>query len=317
MAELVCREFDEFAEALQGLDGRYLLTGRSSGEWRLQVADLPGVSLMQGHDGAANLFQAACQPGTYSLFVPIGRGRGLSVNGVALDAGSAAWLVPGTEFHIRASGTHRWLAVMIGPGHWRLSGCEAPGLAPPCACAGRVPRADLVRLMVLSHRILRSGDHPTRVPPAPDLMGSALVEATLRVAVALAGEAQGRRGRPAVARQVVLRRALDLIEDRLCQDDVPLSDLSRTTGVSGRTLQAIFQEQFGLSPHQFIITRRLHGVHEAIRNAGPNDTVSGICARFGIWDFGRFAQAYRLRFGSTPSAMLTRYQSPAASRRRS
>jgi len=146
-------------------------------------------------------------------------------------------------------------------------------------------------------------------------MADALIDATVEVAYALARTAQERRGRPAQARWLVLRRAMDLIDARLDRSDVHLDDLSRAAGVSGRTLHAIFREQFGVSPHQFIIHRRLHAIHAAIRSAGPDDTVSAICARFGVWDFGRFARTYRLRFGATPSAVLASRQNPSVRQR--
>ena len=42
----------------------------------------------------------------------------------------------------------------------------------------------------------------------------------------------------------------------------------------------------------------------AIRHAGPEDTITHICARFGVWDFGRFASLYRQYFGTLPAQSL-------------
>lgn len=309
MAELVCREFEEYAEALKGVDGRYLLTGQARQDWRLKILELPGLSLMQGRDGAGNLLQAACQPGTHSLFIPLDPGTGLSVNGVALEAGDAAWLVSADEFHMRARSENRWLAVMIDARAWPR--------APSRSRAGRAPYLPTMRLVALIQRILGSGDLLAPGTPASGMVPGVLGDASVQVAMALERGSHGYRGRPARARAVVLRRALELIEARLGQGDVRLDDLSQATGVSSRTLQAVFQEQLGVSPHQFIINRRLHAIHAAIRDAGPDDTVSGICARFGVWDFGRLARAYRLRFGMTPSATLASRLNPPVRHRAS
>jgi AraC family ethanolamine operon transcriptional activator len=314
MTELVCKQFDEFAEALRGVDGRYLLTARASRHWGLRMVELPGVSLMQGQDGAANLFQAACQPRTCSLFVPLGGSHGLSVNGVPMQAGDAAWLTPHAEFHMRTGAAQQWLAVMLGPSDSCLQGIghEANGMELPATPRiGSVPRLPMARLLTLSYRILLTAGQHACGSRAAQLMADGLAEAAFRVVATLVPQAQHRhQGRPLIRRQVVLRRALDLIEYRLDHDNVDLTELSQAAGVSKRTLQAIFQEQLGLSPHQFIIIRRLHAIHAALRVAIPGDTVSGICARFGVWDFGRFAHAYHMRFGSTPSAVLANRQTP-------
>lgn len=116
---------------------------------------------------------------------------------------------------------------------------------------------------------------------------------------------QERRGRPTLSRQAILDRALDHIENRLDRM-IRLADLCEATGVSVRTLNSVFRHRFGISPHQYIMSRRLHGIHAAIRAATPDDTVSDICGRFGVWDFGRFARMYQQEFGLPPSKMLAR-----------
>lgn len=310
MAGLVCSEFDEFAEALQGVDGRYLLTARAACDWQLNVAELPGVSLMRGQDGAANLFQAACRADVNSLFVPIGSACGLTVNGIRMESGSAAWLRPGGEFHMRVRGPQRWLAVMIESNWIRPADPwiqDARSFLPQHTHIGPASRAAISNLMALARRIFQTGD---QLPPEAKRsrpLGDALIELSLQVASSLQPERTKRRGRPAAARKLVLERSLDVIESELGQM-IQLADLSRATGVSERTLHAVFQKQFGLSPHQYIIARRLQGIHAAILNASPHETVSEICGRFGAWDFGRVARAYKARFGTTPSAMLARHR---------
>jgi AraC family ethanolamine operon transcriptional activator len=66
----------------------------------------------------------------------------------------------------------------------------------------------------------------------------------------------------------------------------------------------VFNEYLGMSPHRYLMIRRLHGIRNAIRHAGPQDTITTICARFGVWDFGRFASLYRQYFGLLPAQSL-------------
>lgn len=308
MADLACSEFDEFAEALQGVDGRYLLTGRAACDWQLSAIELPGAFLMRGQDGAANLFQAACQPGVHSLFVPIGPAHGLTVNGVRMDAGSATWLPAGREFHMRVPGPQRWLAVMVEScaiSPLEVAGDGSRAVLSPRTSIGPASHQAVAELMALSRRIFQSAGRSNAGADEAGTQGSALVEASLQVVASLQPERNERRGRPAVARKVVLDRALEVIESGWGQM-VRLTELSQATGVSERTLHAAFKEQFGLSPHQYIVARRVQGIHAAILSAEPDDTVSDICGRFGVWDFGRFARTYRSLFGTTPSSMLAR-----------
>ncbi|MNR23966.1 Transcriptional activator FeaR [compost metagenome] len=69
-------------------------------------------------------------------------------------------------------------------------------------------------------------------------------------------------------------------------------------------MRNVFNEYLGMSPHRYLMIRRLHGIRDAIRHAGPDDTITSICARFGVWDFGRFANLYRQYFGMLPAQSL-------------
>ena len=74
--------------------------------------------------------------------------------------------------------------------------------------------------------------------------------------------------------------------------------------MSERTLRNVFNQYLGMSPHRYLMIRRLHAMRDAIRHAGPEDTITSICARFGVWDFGRFASLYRQFFGTFPAHSL-------------
>jgi AraC-like DNA-binding protein len=65
------------------------------------------------------------------------------------------------------------------------------------------------------------------------------------------------------------------------------------------------QEQFGTTPKRFLMLRRLHLAHKALRAASSsNASVTEIATRFGFWELGRFAVTYRDVFGETPSSTL-------------
>jgi AraC-like DNA-binding protein len=63
----------------------------------------------------------------------------------------------------------------------------------------------------------------------------------------------------------------------------------------------------GISPKQFLLLRRMNMVRRALERAAPGETtVTEIATRFGFWELGRFAGAFRTWFGETPRATLAR-----------
>ncbi|PVZ11012.1 AraC family transcriptional regulator [Actinomycetospora cinnamomea] len=109
------------------------------------------------------------------------------------------------------------------------------------------------------------------------------------------------------ASSTVVRRVLD----RAAEDPArppTASELARLTGVSERTLRAIFHAEFGVGPVTHLRRRRLDAVHRdlvALDPAGAT-TVADVAHRHGFAHAGRFAAEYRARFGETPSATLAR-----------
>jgi len=83
-----------------------------------------------------------------------------------------------------------------------------------------------------------------------------------------------------------------------------LADLCKIAGLSARSLQYAFQEQFDLTPRQFVRQVRLDKAFEDLSNGlGP---VADVAYQVGFSNLGRFARAYQERFGELPSATLAR-----------
>ena len=130
-----------------------------------------------------------------------------------------------------------------------------------------------------------------------------LVDAALTAVTARRSEAETPPAPPRVRKQKILNRAVGLIDAKIDQPIV-LDDLCRTANTSRRTLHAVFAEHLGMSPHQYLMRRRLHAIHAALRTAKPSATVTEICGQFGVWDVGRLAERYRRQFGRLPSEVL-------------
>jgi len=103
-----------------------------------------------------------------------------------------------------------------------------------------------------------------------------------------------------------LSRIRDHIDTNL-RENLRLEELASVGGVSIRSLHALFRSNLGTTPRRYILDQRLDRVHDdLIATSGPT-TVGAVSTRWGFTHLGRFASAYRNRFGEAPSETLRRH----------
>ena len=85
---------------------------------------------------------------------------------------------------------------------------------------------------------------------------------------------------------------------------ITVSKLVTLCGCSRRTLYSAFERSRGYTPMQFLAETRLRSAQEALQDPSPGDTVTSIAFARGFTHSGRFAAAYRRRFGESPSETL-------------
>ncbi|MEU4687642.1 AraC family transcriptional regulator [Actinoplanes sp. NPDC023714] len=84
-----------------------------------------------------------------------------------------------------------------------------------------------------------------------------------------------------------------------------VGDLSTVAGMSVRSLQEGFRRHLGCAPMTYLQQIRLARVREALLDGDPATvTVAAVAHRWGFAHLGRFASAYRERFGESPSETL-------------
>jgi AraC-like DNA-binding protein len=97
-----------------------------------------------------------------------------------------------------------------------------------------------------------------------------------------------------------VRRALDYIDANL-QRKVSLAEIAAAASMGVRSLQANFRKELGKPPIQWIIERRLAGVHRDL--TGPpygKNSVAEVAHRWGFGHLGDFSRRYKERYGETP-----------------
>ncbi|WP_203716020.1 AraC family transcriptional regulator [Asanoa siamensis] len=106
------------------------------------------------------------------------------------------------------------------------------------------------------------------------------------------------------ARPRTVRRAVQVMEADPTHP-FTTAELARLAGVSARALQEGFRRHVGLSPMAYLQHVRMGYAREELRHPVPGrDTVAAIAHAWGFGHLGRFAAAYRERFGESPSATL-------------
>lgn len=95
-----------------------------------------------------------------------------------------------------------------------------------------------------------------------------------------------------------LKRVLEYIEVNL-SIDIHLNDLAGTAGLSAFHFAKLFKQSTGVSPHQYILQRRLERAKELLRK--PTMSLSEIGLASGFADQSHFTNVFRRFVGATPS----------------
>ncbi|WP_067857260.1 AraC family transcriptional regulator [Nocardia shimofusensis] len=102
-----------------------------------------------------------------------------------------------------------------------------------------------------------------------------------------------------------VRRAVAYIETHL-RDDISVADIAAAAYVTPRALQLAFRRHLDTTPLGYLRRLRLAAAHEKLAAAdhGDGTTVTGVALEWGFAHPGRFAIAYRDRYGRAPRSTL-------------
>ena len=236
-------------------------------------------------------------------FPHTGKIRYKSGHAIGEAAGSGALLLlPNArkKSSIRADkGANARTLHVIVPSTRRL---EKLGLTvPPVMPVGGAPEAQSLRgLLLYIFSELQRADSPLRRPNALDAMEAliidlfdALCQAHTSIAAADAG---------AVSR---VRAALDFMHANADQA-LTVEQIALSAGVGPRRLQAAFRSELGKSPREMLSEIRLENAHALLLTPKAWTTVTDVAFGCGFAHLGRFAAAYRQRYGESPSETLSR-----------
>jgi AraC family ethanolamine operon transcriptional activator len=165
--------------------------------------------------------------------------------------------------------------------------------------------ADALRAFALSlFKTALPGPSPLDAGASTELARDILLERIMAVMASCMPAADDCPGAASVRHAALERRARELAMSRL--DEPPtVSELCALLGVSRRTLQACFQNTWGMGPLAWLNTLRLNAVRRRLKTAA---SVTEAATEFGFWHFGHFSSGYQSLFGELPSTTLSRYR---------
>jgi AraC-like DNA-binding protein len=159
--------------------------------------------------------------------------------------------------------------------------------------------AALVRLM---HAELRGDDGLAAQPRMAARWRDMLVSGLALTVEHPYGEEPG--GPQGPRRPRTVKRTLDAMHAEPWRQ-FTATDLATIAGVGVRVLQESFRRHVGMSPLSYLRRLRLDGVHDELSRSDPwQVSVGEVAYRWGFTHLGRFAGAYRARYGVTPSQTL-------------
>lgn len=234
-------------------------------------------------------------------------GEGTTFNGQRSEVPRLRIIGPGTEFNLAMPGSYRLMRIGLrgsaldalrtasasqGPRNWLMPGVHEQRFAPKIE-------------LELQRKLLQTVGFAEAAAQSNCDLSAGLAVAASEAGAALAQVLSCTDGPLALSLDTRDRR--DIVDATLAileatpREPVSVSAVCEVLGVGERTLERAFQEQLGLSPRAYERERRLRAAHGLILTQGDRLSITDIAMSFSFWHLGRFAGAYAMLFGCSPS----------------
>jgi AraC-like DNA-binding protein len=300
---------DDYAATIRNTKAEFTVTGRGHFGAKLIRVDLHHLWMQRFSENLPRIVHSAMMADRASITFRTQPGPGLFWSGVELQPTSVMRHSEGESSHQLSSGPACFGAmslpveeiVSVGA---TMAGCDlTPPRDPLLITAQPAAMAKLQRLHASAGRLAEEAPEIIANPEAARGLEQALIQAMVDCL------GKGEVGEDSVAQrqhELIMRRFRRVVEE---SPDQPffIPEICAAIGVADRTLRVCCQEQLRMSPKHYLLLRRMHLARRTLRESAPTaTTVTETATRFGFWQLGRFAVAYRSLFGEMPSATLHR-----------
>src|SRR5689334_12310958 len=215
MPKTIYSDFDEFADAINGVAGRIAATGRSESDWWVHCAPIGSLVIQQLQTGGPAAFVGEGKENTVTIGVPASRPGEIRVDGRSLENNAFILVSEHQPFAVGGPAPMRWSGITIPIDHPDL---PADILDPKASRKKRqtYSQAEERTVQQAKSLVLRLLSEETRIDQlegaAAQGAEEALVFAASRIIEGITYEQMARVGRPAYSRGHVLAKALETIE---------------------------------------------------------------------------------------------------------
>ena len=298
-------DVDEYRAAIRPVTPDYIVTGRGRFVatvikidfhrlWMQKLEEsLPRVRFLETHRAV--------------MFFPATAGSPVTSGGVSCGASEVGFRPPGQPQWQAVSAGSQLCVMSLDPDDLMRIGLALTGqevAIAPTAMFGAVDWETMARL-----RRLHAAATQLALT-SPEVIGNShaargLEELLVEAFVDSLTQGQLREESASLRKRTAIVKRFNRLAIEHSSEPLYLSDICATLGVSRRTLDVYCREQLGIAPKRFLVLRRMHLARGALRLGSPDDSsVTEIATRFGFWELGRFAAAYRSIFGESPSVTL-------------
>ncbi|MET3907804.1 AraC-like DNA-binding protein [Bradyrhizobium sp. S3.3.6] len=300
---------DEYRAAIEAAKVDLFVTSGGDFKGRLTRLKLGGLHLLRGRENLPRIAFVALSPAHVHVSLPVSGRPGLIYCGIGLNPGDLIFHSLGERAHQRTAGEGDWCVISLAPEE--LAACSrtltGKSIKAPSESCAIVPARGTARLLLsLLSKACRLAEAKQELIASPQVERSLEQELLNALVNCLSTESADR---PLKWR----RRHADIMvrfEEALAvrgETHLNLSELCATIDVPERTLRLCCAEFLGVSPGRYHLLRRLNRARSALRRANPSTaSVSEIARGHQFTELGRFAVAYRVFFGETPSSTLRR-----------
>jgi AraC family ethanolamine operon transcriptional activator len=310
VAVFEAHDVEEAVELLyrwDGIDRRYVQVDRGRFSNGFTVLELGDVTLLRSTADPGYVLTGASAAGWQAMFLLTPGSTPTRWYGRDLVPGALGLCLANEEHSGRSFGPVEFLNVSLSIDALRAHGrslgrddLEAGLTGSPWREPDRTPRgleSELRRILESVSSLPGPLREPARRELAVHLL-DVVVDAVTR-------PAPSARIPTPVSRRHAIARTRELLTARARH--VPtLPELCGAIGMSQRTIEYAFRDQFGLRPVQFLKLVRLNRARSVLACSADSTSVTDVAMDFGFWDLGHFARDYRELFGETPSQTLRR-----------
>jgi AraC-like DNA-binding protein len=285
-----------------------IVTARGSYQSKLTLVNLHRLELQHARNSLPKIVRGTTKKNVCAISFLVADNKAyVTFNGAEVSQSCISFYSPATEYNVAASAECYWAGITVAPETLALALQALVGYeitAPKATQLIRTPAPQIARLLKLHEAAVQLATTAPDVLSHPEV-ARVIEQELLRALIACLGDpAPIKKANP--NRQRVLQRFHQVV-DANQYEPLYLPEICSAVGVSERTLHSVCTSYLGVSPHRYLWLRRMNLVRRALALADPKaKTVTTVANDYGFAELGRFAVAYRVLYGESPSATLRR-----------